>query len=194
MVPTVPVYTRLSPTIFAIIFWNLKTYSYSQLATLLKKRDCSTGVFLPCLCSFSEKEEAVVRRCSSKSVFLKIRKFHRQTPVLKFFYNQGFSCKICKIFNNTFTNRTPLADASEKAILQFFFEHHFWMAILLSLSKFLALPLVSLHLIQIHNLLTAMDIVLTSFLSTFAVLRDIIISMKAFQIFVQQIVITLCPK
>ena len=36
MVPTVPVYTRLSPTIFAIIFWNLKTYSYSQLATLLK--------------------------------------------------------------------------------------------------------------------------------------------------------------
>ena len=57
--------------------------------------------------NFGVMIEAVVRRCSSKKMFLKIRKFHRKTPVLESLFNQDagfqvFSCKICEIFRTMF--------------------------------------------------------------------------------------------
>ena len=67
--------------------------------------------------------EAVVRRCSSKKMFLKILKIQNKVSVLKSLFNkvaglqawnfikktltQEFSCEVCKIFENIVFYRTP---------------------------------------------------------------------------------------
>ena len=57
--------------------------------------------------------EAVVRRCTSKLVFLKISQCSQKTPVFEFLFNKAedlkasifiknvFSCEYCKIFKNS---------------------------------------------------------------------------------------------
>ena len=62
--------------------------------------------------------EAVAQRCSIKKRSQKFRKIYRKTPPPDLFFKketlaQGFSCRLCEISKNTFSNRTPPVAASE---------------------------------------------------------------------------------
>ena len=84
----------------------------------------------------NENMEAVIRRYSSKQVFLKICKFPGKIPVLEFLYNKVAGSKACNFNKNrlqhrcfpmrfaNFTSfyRTPLVTASEKNEQQQLFE------------------------------------------------------------------------
>ena len=61
--------------------------------------------------SFTEHlwETASARRSSIKKGFLKIRKIHRRTPVLVFFFLEAYACSFIK-------NETPLGGCSCKKI------------------------------------------------------------------------------
>ena len=60
--------------------------------------------------------EVVVRRCSSKQLFLILRHIYRKTPVLKYLFNklysketpaQVFTCEYREIFKESFFHKTP---------------------------------------------------------------------------------------
>ena len=83
--------------------------------------DFFNNVDIPKLSEYQAKlcEEAVVRRCSVKKVFLEILQILQENTcarasflIKKETLAQVLSCKFCEISKNTFSYRTPLVDAS----------------------------------------------------------------------------------
>ena len=55
--------------------------------------------------NYTKNIETVVRRCSSKSVFLKIVQISQKTPVLEFLFNKVAGPKACDVIKNWLQHR-----------------------------------------------------------------------------------------
>ena len=66
-----------------------------------------------CVNGMKKETEAVVQRCSVKTVFLKSSQNSQEIMTLA----QVFSCEFCEVFKNTYFYRTHLVAASEVNVL-----------------------------------------------------------------------------
>ena len=88
------------------------------------------------VCEEVKSSKAVVRRCSSKQVFLKIPKIsQKKTPVLEYLFNKVADLKVCNFIKQRLLHRYFPAEFAKSLRTPFFTEHPQWLLLKVSIQK-----------------------------------------------------------